>query len=80
MSYFIKLKIQDLSKFLLSIYGYKLHMKYNLQLTGHNCNTRVSSHYAVPTFQRLTKSQESLSFMVPQVWNSLPWTCVTVHL
>ena len=48
-------------------------MNDNLQLTEHNYyNTRASSHYGVPTFQRLTKSQKSLSFMVPQVWNSLP--------
>ena len=66
------LKIQDLSKFSLSIYGYKHHMNDNLQLTEHNYNARASSYYAVPTFQRLTKSQNSLSFMVPYVWNSLP--------
>ena len=66
------LKIQDLSKFSLAIYGYKLHMNDNLQLTEHNYNTRTPSHCGAPTFQRLTKSQKSLSFMGPQVWNSFP--------
>ena len=65
------LKIQDLSKFSLGLYDYKLHMNDNLQLTEHNYNTRASEHYAVPTFQRLT-TQRSLLFIVPQVWNSIP--------
>ena len=75
------LKVNDLNKYLLGIYGFKLARRDQLQTSMHSYNTRLSSTYVRPAYQRLSVTQNSLSFTVPHVWNSIPAdlkNCVTL--
>ena len=68
------IKIDDLNKYLLDIilYAYKLARRNQLQTAMHSYNTRLSSTYVRPAHQKLYVTQNSLSFTVPHVWNSIP--------
>ena len=66
------LKIGDLNKYLLDIYAYKLARRDQLQTAMHSYNTRLSSTNVRPAYQRLSVTQNSLSFTILHVWNSIP--------
>ena len=64
------LKLEDIYKFQLLIHTRQKILTGNYRCT-HNVNTR-SRELAVPTFQRLSKTQNSISFRGPHLWNQLP--------
>jgi hypothetical protein len=65
------LKINDLHTYLLAIEAYKSNEQSNFLYVQHSYDTRNRNN-PVPSFQRLTSTQRSLSFSLPNVWNSLP--------
>ena len=64
------LKLKDLFKFHAALDTYK---KLNNGHYGiaHNINTR-NIHLAQPKYHRLTRTQQSITFCGPTIWNSLP--------
>ena len=64
------LKFDDIYKFHVAIYMYKNHAlpKFSVQ---HDINTR-NRNLKVPSFNRLTLCQHSISYSGPTIWNSLP--------
>ena len=64
------LKLLDIYKYNLLIYIQKLIWNGKFQ-PDHDVNTR-SRNLAVPTFQRLTRTQQSVSYAGPSLWNDLP--------
>ena len=64
------LKLEDIYKFQLLIHTRQKILTGNYRC-AHNVNTR-SRELAVPTFQRLSKTQNSISFRGPHLWNQLP--------
>lgn len=67
------LKYDDIHKFLIATRGFRKNESGQLLHFTHNYDTR-STDYALPQYQRLTKTQHSLSFVIPAVWNQLPAT------
>ena len=65
------LKVKDLHIYLLAIHSYKEYHMHNLRQPNHTYDTR-NRNDAVPQFQRLTLTQNSIHFAGPVVWNSLP--------
>ena len=66
------LKLDDIYKLHILTHTYRAIKSGNYQ-TNHNLNTRYR-HLATPTFQRLSRTQQSISFCGPVLWNSLPDT------
>ena len=64
------LKLYDIYRYHLCIYMFK-NRNFSRFSTTHNRNTR-NRNRLIPEFQRLTRSQFSVSFMAPTVFNSLP--------
>ena len=64
------LKFDDLFKYSVSIYMHGA-MKDDYFSVSHHVNTRRRD-LAVPTFHRLTVSQQALSYIGPTTWNQLP--------
>ena len=62
------LKVNDLNKYLLGIYAYKLARRDQLQTSMHSYKTRLSSTYVRPAYQRLSVTQNSLSFRARAHW------------
>ena len=64
------LKLDDIYKYFLCIYMFKAlkEGKYQVQ---HTRNTR-NRHLAQSSTQLLTSGQQSISYMGPRTWNSLP--------
>ena len=65
------LKIADIHKYLLAIEAYKTFHSQNFRYPEHSYHTRHASN-PIPSFQRLSSTQRSLSFSLPSVWNELP--------
>ena len=65
------LRISEIYKFTLGNYMYSHHISGNLIHPSHNYNTR-SRNNAIPTFQRLSQCQRSLTFNGPKLWSSIP--------
>ena len=66
------LKFSDLHKFVLAQYMYKQKaLNSEMFETIHNYDTRNHTK-AQQTFQRLTRTQQSVTFAGPKVWNALP--------
>jgi len=65
------LKLEDLYKFELCIYMYKRCALGEIVRAGHSYDTRKRED-AIPVFQRLSLSQNSLSYAAPRAWNALP--------
>ena len=65
------LKVKDLHIYLLAIHSYKEYHMHNLRQPNHTYNTR-NRNDAVPQFQRLTLTQNSIHFAGPVVWISSP--------
>ena len=63
------LKINDIHTYLLAVQGFKSRHIYNN--TPHEYDTRNRDNL-IPEFQRLSSSQNSISYTVPTVWNNLP--------
>ena len=63
------LKFIDVYRYNLALYMYKNIDSF--QRYTHNFNTR-NRNRLLPTFHRLTKSQHSVSFRGPKLWNDLP--------
>ena len=66
------LKISDLNKYLTACYAFKKDSLGQMPYLEHSHNTRSAGRYALPVFQRLSSSQNSLSYAVPTLWNSIP--------
>ena len=64
------LKVFDVYRLQILIRMYK-SKSLNLFSCRHNVNTR-QRNLAVPTFQRLTSSQKSFSYIGPTMWNEIP--------
>ena len=63
------LKISDIHTYLLAIYAFKSINSF--QSHQHSYNTRNRDDL-VPAFQRISLTQNAISYSVPSVWNSLP--------
>ena len=64
------LKLVDIHKFHASVYMFKRQFNENLTV-NHNLNTR-NRNELVPKFQRLSRTQQAISYVGPHIWNSLP--------
>ena len=64
------LKLKEIHRFKCVIYMFKNNLQSNFQRT-HDHNTRQRNSLN-PSYQRLNSSQRSISFVGPNVWNSLP--------
>ena len=64
------LKLTDIYKYFLCIHIFKERLK-GKYCTQHGLSTR-NRDLAQPVYQRLTQCQQSISFMGPTIWNSLP--------
>ena len=64
------LKLKDLFKFHAALDTYKKLKNGHYDIT-HNINTR-NIHLAQPKYHRLTRTQQSITFCGPTIWNSLP--------
>ena len=68
------LKLKDLYKYHAALDTFK-KMKNGQYNITHNVNTR-NTHLAQPKFHRLARTQQSITFSGPTIWNSLPlWIC-----
>ena len=66
------LKIDDLHSYILALNMYKQNMQNGEMFqTVHEYNTRGRNN-AQQTFQRLTQTQQSITFAGPRAWNRLP--------
>ena len=64
------LKFSDIYRYNVAVYMYQHCSNFQIQ---HDVNTRSRSMAAtVPSFNRLTICQHSITFMGPKVWNNLP--------
>ena len=63
------LKVTDLVKPEQAVYMYNSIS--NRYIRDHSHNTRNSSNL-IPSYQRLSVTQHSLSYVAPTIWNSLP--------
>ena len=61
------LKIHDLA-----IAAYKLNCTYQLNFHQHSCNTRPHDTYTLQCFQKFSRIKQSLSYLLPTVWNFIP--------
>ena len=64
------LKLEDLFKFHAALDTYKKLKNGQYEIT-HNLDTR-KSHLARPKYHRLSRTQQSITFSGPTIWNSLP--------
>ena len=60
----------DLYKFHMAVFMFKNKDRGNFRI-NHGLNTR-NSGLARPTYQRLTVTQQAVSFQAPRIWNELP--------
>ena len=65
------LKLKDINVFLQAIYMYKIDT--TAFQTSHSYNTRQSGNLT-SAFQRTVRTQMSLSYSGPKIWNELPST------
>lgn len=65
------LKLKDIYYFTLGCYMYRLSCMNLVSCRTHIYDTRFRSD-AIPSFQRLTQCQRSISFMGPNYWNTIP--------
>ena len=65
------LRLRDIHNYFLGIHMFQQNSSNLLSLSNHTYNTRSRSQ-ALPTFQRLTQTQRSLSFKGPHCWNKIP--------
>ena len=64
------LKLMDIYKFQLLLHTRKALLNGQFQCL-HNIQTR-NRNFAVASFQRLSRTQQSVSYMGPSLWNNLP--------
>jgi len=64
------LKMEQIYKYLCCLYYFDNPSKFSVG--NHSYFTRGGAQYLVPSFQRLSSSQRSLSYIVPFLYNSLP--------
>ena len=64
------LKFLDIYKFYICVHMHKFLSSGNFRI-NHNINTR-NSNLALPSFHRLTTSQQAFSYCGPSIWNTLP--------
>ena len=65
------LKLNDLYRLYLGIYMFKKKLNNSIVYPSHSYLTRYNLN-AVPTFQRLSRCQNSLTFVGPKQWNLIP--------
>ena len=65
------LKLKDVYKLLIGIHMYNRNVENDIEYPSHDYDTRFRIN-AVPSFQRLSQSQRSLTFSGPTNWNSIP--------
>ena len=63
------LKVSDIHRYLISIHAFKSLDSYSIH--QHSYFTRNRNNL-VPTFQRISLTQNSLSYKLPSYWNNLP--------
>ena len=66
------LKIKDVYTYLIAIDGYKKNIVNNFNYTEHLHNTRTRNRYAIPNYRRLQITERSLTYSIPNVWNTIP--------
>jgi hypothetical protein len=65
------LKLSDVYKLQLGVFMYNKSINNTLQYPDHTHDTR-GRHCVVPSFQRLTQCQRSVSYCGPKLWNTIP--------
>ena len=71
------LKLKDLYKYQLAV---DTHIKFTngFYEESHGLNLHNSTLYVSPKFHRLSRTQQSITFMGPSIWNSLPRTLKSI--
>ena len=65
------LKIKDVYAYNCAIYAYKLNASNLLKFPSHDFGTR-NMNLSIPAYQRLSKTQKSISYSAPYMWNQVP--------
>ena len=65
------LKLSDIHTYLLALHAFKINSVGGYSHASHAYSTRNRGNI-VPSFQRLTLTQQSVSYAAPSIWNDLP--------
>ena len=66
------LKLKDIFRLKLGIFAYMRRGEFEtMHGRNHNYNTRTRTNL-LPEFQRLSRTQQSLNYRIPLIWNSIP--------